>query len=82
MADGRGRAQKSRRRIPDEELLAVLDARLAGHSLRQIAAALYGEARVNEEWCQNGWMRARVRRRVKIALALIQGGYLGMVTGA
>lgn len=63
-----------RHRIPDDELLAVLDARLAGRSLRLIAIDLLGEARVEEEWSPNGWMRARVRRRVKTALALMEAG--------
>ena len=42
----------------------MLDARLAGRSLRLIAIDLFGEARVEAEWSSNGWMRARVRWRV------------------
>ena len=60
----------------------MLDARLAGRSQRLIAVDLFGEERVKEEWCRNGWMRARVRCRVEIALALMEGGYLELVTGA
>ena len=59
----------------------MLDARLAGRSLRLIAIDLFGEERVAREWCSNGWMRARVRWRVKIALALMQGGYREMAAG-
>ena len=59
----------------------MLDARLAGRSLRLIAIDLFGEARVEKEWSPNGWMRARVRWRVKTALALMQGGYRGIAAG-
>ena len=58
----------------------MLDSRLAGRSLRLIAIDLFGEERVAREWCSNGWMRARVRWRVKIALALMNGGYRAMIT--
>ena len=60
----------------------VLDARLAGRSLRQIAVALYGEARVAEEWRSDGSMRGRVRWRVKQALRLMNGGYRKLIAGA
>ena len=62
-------------------MLAVLDAWLAGRSLRLIAIELFGEERVAREWCQNGWMRARVRWRVQIALALMEGGYRELAAG-
>ena len=67
MAGRCGRLQKSRRRISDGELLAVLDAWLAGRSLRLIAIDLFGEERVAKEWFPNGWMRARVRYRLDAA---------------
>ena len=59
----------------------VLDARLAGRSLRLIAVDLYGEARVAEEWNSDGSMRGRVRWRVKQALKLMNGGYRALVSG-
>ena len=59
----------------------VLDARLAGRSLRLIAVDLYGEARVAKEWSSDGSMRARVRWRVKQALKLMNGGYRDLVSG-
>ena len=59
----------------------MLDARLAGRSLRLIAIDLFGEERVAREWCSNGWIRARVRWRVKIALGLMADGYRGMIAG-
>jgi len=46
-----------------------------------VAIDLFGEERVEEECCNNGWMRGRVRWRVKIALALMEGGYREMAAG-
>ena len=60
----------------------VLDGRLAGRSLRRIAVDLYGAARVAEEWHSDGFMRARVRWRVKQALEFMNGGYRELVSGA
>ena len=60
----------------------MLDARLAGRSLRLIAVDLYGEARVAEEWRSDGSMRGRVRWRVKQALKLMNGGYRELIVGA
>ena len=59
----------------------MLDAWLAGRSLRLIAIDLFGEERVAKEWSPNGWMRARVRWRVRTALALMQGGYRELAAG-
>ena len=59
----------------------MLDARLAGRSLRQVAVDLYGAARVAEEWRSDGSMRGRVRWRVKQALRLMNGGYRELVSG-
>ena len=70
-----------RLRIPDGELLRVLDARLAGKSLREMAIDLYGERRVAEDWSRDGSMKARVRWRVKRALWLMKGGYRVLVAG-
>ena len=60
----------------------MLDARLAGRSLRLIAVDLYGVERVEEEWRSDGSMRGRVRWRVKQALTLMNGGYRELVAGA
>ena len=60
----------------------MLDGWLGGRSQRLIAVDLFGEERVEDEWCRNGWMRAQVRWRVKIALSLMEGGYRDMVAGA
>ena len=53
----------------------MLDARLAGRSLRGIAIDLYGRRRVAADWTRDGSMKARVRWRVKRALWLMNGGY-------
>ena len=60
----------------------MLDARLAGRSLRLIAVDLYGAARVADEWSSDGCMRGRVRWRVKQALRLMNGGYRELIAGA
>ena len=57
----------------------VLDARLAGRSLRLIAVDLYSAARGAEEWRPDGSMRGRVRWRVKQALRLMHGGYRELI---
>ena len=59
----------------------MLDARLAGKSLRTIAVELHGAARVAAKWSSDGALRAQVRWRVKIALALMHGGYLELAAG-
>ena len=59
----------------------MLDGRLAGRSLRSMAIDLYGARRAAEEWSRGGWMKGRVRRRVKQALWLMNGGYRVLVSG-
>ena len=59
----------------------MLDGRLAGKSLREIAIELYGERRVSEDWSRNGSMKARVRWRVERALWLMNGGYRALIAG-
>ena len=59
----------------------MLDSRLAGRSHRLIAIDLFGEERVEQEWSSDSPMRAQVRWRVKIALALMAGGYRAMAAG-
>lgn len=66
---------RTRRRI-----LRAVDARLAGASYREIAAALFGEAEVGNvrDW-KNHPTRAVVIRLVRTGLRLINGGYLGLL---
>ena len=59
----------------------MLDARLAGKSMRAIAIELYGEAWVAGEWSPGGSLQSRVRRRVRIALGLMNGGYRELARG-
>ncbi len=59
----------------------MLDARLAGKSLRMIAIELHGAAKVAAKWSPDGALRAQVRWRVRTALALMHGGYRELVAG-
>ncbi len=54
----------------------------SGYALVTKPAREFTEERVAREWCQNGWMRARVRWRVKISTELLNGGYRAMAAGA
>ena len=65
----------------DDELLAVLDADLAGTSAQGIAEAMFGPERTAAEWEPNGWMRSTVRRRLRKARALANRGYLAIAAG-
>jgi hypothetical protein len=56
--------------------LRVHDARCAGASQREIALALYGTARVQDEWhSESDAMRANVRRLIAAARCLAAGSY-------
>ena len=83
MAHRQGEDQKrGRRRVTDEELLLVLDARLGGKSHRLIAVDLYGKRKVAKEWRTDSPIRARVRWRVAKSLWLMNGGYLKLLAEA
>ncbi|WP_443020042.1 DNA -binding domain-containing protein [Sphingobium sp. Cam5-1] len=57
-------------------LLRVHDALADGASQREIGAVLFGEARVTEDWNdRSDSLRSRIRRLVREAKALAQGGY-------
>ena len=60
------------RPLEDRELLPAFDAARAGLPLREIAASLYGADRVATEWACDGRMRARTRRLVDRAQALMK----------
>ena len=48
----------------------------AGASHRQIAAALFGEKAVTDDWCgRSDYLRLRVQRLVRTADSLVHGGY-------
>ena len=56
--------------------LQAYDAVLAGASHREIAAALFGEKVVKEDWCgRSDYLRLRVQRLVRTADNLVNGGY-------
>jgi hypothetical protein len=56
--------------------LRALDAREAGASQREIAAALYGAARARADWRgDSDYLRSRVRRVVSLGEAFVEGGY-------
>ncbi|MDE3115195.1 MAG: DUF2285 domain-containing protein, partial [Pseudomonadota bacterium] len=58
------------------ECLRVLDGRRAGASPRQIAVALFGAAKVEEEWNHpNQRLRDHVRNARKRGEFLMEGGY-------
>lgn len=64
-------------RLPQRlEALRAGDARAAGASHREIAVALYGEARVRAEWGgRSDSLLMRIRRRVAEARRMERGGY-------
>ena len=56
--------------------LRALDGRRAGASYREIATALFGEARVASDWTSSSdYLRTRVQRLVRRADGLARGGY-------
>lgn len=56
--------------------LQAFDAIQAGASHRDIAAVLFGEKVVKEDWCgRSDYLRLRVQRLVRTADKLVNGGY-------
>ncbi|WP_414442142.1 DUF7011 domain-containing protein [Burkholderia sp. 22PA0106] len=55
--------------------LQALDATLAGASLRETAAGLFGTEAVVAGWYADGGLRSRVRRLVRRGQSLMRGGY-------
>jgi hypothetical protein len=55
--------------------LQALDATLAGASLRETAAGLFGTEAVAGGWYADGGLRSRVRRLVQRGQLLMRGGY-------
>lgn len=55
--------------------LQALDAALAGASLRETAAGLFGADAVAAGWYADGGLRSRVRRLVRRGQSLMRGGY-------
>lgn len=58
------------------EALRVADALRAGASYRDIALALFGDARVRADWRTNSdYLLSRIRRRAAEARKMLDGGY-------
>ena len=58
------------------EALQVADALGAGASYRDIAVALFGEARVSTDWrTRSDYLLSRIRRRAAEARHMLAGGY-------
>ncbi|HEJ4442233.1 TPA: DUF2285 domain-containing protein [Pseudomonas aeruginosa] len=55
--------------------LQALDATLAGASLREVAAGLFGPAAVADAWHADSGLRSKVRRLVRRGRTLMLGGY-------
>lgn len=55
--------------------LQVLDATLAGASLREVAVGLFGMDAVAADWHADSALRARVRRLVRRGIGLMRDGY-------
>jgi hypothetical protein len=79
-ADGAAPAAVARSRPSPAALLElhtlqVLDATLAGASLRETAEGLFGIAAVTANWHTDGGLRSRLRRLVQRGQSLMSGGY-------
>jgi hypothetical protein len=60
--------------------LQAYDAVQAGASHRDIAAALFGEKAVKEDWYgRSDYLRLRVQRLVRMADKLVNGGYRNLL---
>jgi hypothetical protein len=56
--------------------LQAYDGVRAGASHRDVAAALFGEKTVREDWCgRSDYLRLRVQRLIRTADRLVKGGY-------
>lgn len=65
------------------ELLRVHDALTDGATQREIARALFGEDRANQDWRgTSDSLRSRVRRLVRDAATMAHGGYRFLMRGA
>ena len=55
--------------------LTVYDLALNGMTHKQIASSIYGEHIAHTEWSSDGWLRARIRYKLKKAQEAIMGGH-------
>ena len=68
-------ARPGRAALLEPHTLQALDGALAGATLREVAEALYGPARVAADWHADSALRARVRRLTQRGAVLMRGGY-------
>ena len=68
---------KRRRRLV--LMMRALDARLAGHSYREIAEGLFGSERVRSRSWKDHDLRSQIIRLVKSGIALMRGGYRALL---
>jgi hypothetical protein len=65
------------------EALQVADGLSAGGSYREIAVALFGEARIRADWRKGSdYLLSRVRRRAAEARRMFSGGYRSLLRAA
>jgi hypothetical protein len=63
--------------------LQALDMSRGGIAHRRIAAQLYGQQNEDLDWRgSSDWMRARVRRAIRLGADLSNGGYLQLLSGS
>ncbi|WP_449232606.1 DUF2285 domain-containing protein [Azospirillum doebereinerae] len=62
-------------------VLQGLDAAQAGASLRDTAAALFGERRMSEDWFRSSPLRDQVRYLIRRGRQLMTGGYRDLLAG-
>jgi len=60
-------------------MMRALDARLAGHSYREIAEGLFGTERVRSRSWKDHDLRSHIIRPVKSGIALMRGGYRALL---
>jgi len=72
---GHSRARPSRAGLIEAHTVQVLDATLAGATLREVAEALHGPALVATDWHADSALRARIRRLAQRGVGLMRGGY-------
>lgn len=68
-------SRPSRSAVVYVRALQALDGTLAGASQREIATALFGQARVAEGWTADSELRAQVRYLIQRGQTLMQGQY-------
>ena len=63
--------------------LQAYDGMAAGASHREIAASLFGEQAVRDDWAgRSDFLRLRVQRLVHMGSAMVRGGYRDLLRGA